>query len=103
MLYRYRWSAALDPEIVAVIGRLGGRRWGLSKTSAELTSRLENWAFKRAKKHRLALVATTTGRSALKKRLVRKLVRGRMSEASYTALLDQKPAAALLSHDGQPL
>ena len=95
VLYRYEWSTTLDEELVQTIEQIGGRRWDLGSSAMSIASRLQQWINKRAKKHGLKRVNTSTGRSALTTRLYQEFEKKNISETMFIALLDHKPDTSL--------
>ena len=93
--YDYEWSAPLDEDRVRVVKECGGRRWNLGSTAVGIASHVQQWINKRARKHGLKRIITSTGRANLTTTLFRRYEAGSMSETTFTALLDHQPDTSL--------
>lgn len=63
--------------------------------STNVASSLQRWIDKRARKHGLKRVTTTTARAALTTRLCKEYEEGHLTETAFTTLLEHSPATSL--------
>ena len=95
LFYDFTWSAPLEADLVTVIEECEGRRWDLGGSAMGIASRLQQWINKRAKKHGLKRIITSTGRAAMTTTLYRRFEAATLSATMFTALLDHHPDTSL--------